>query len=167
MATTKQVIILARVAQKNCPQVFYKVRASEPLEIGEETEYPIHYNGRRYAIYTVRLVNGKVQTCNCPSHKPCYHMVQLEQKEQDRSRAAARNATLAKIRAAAADREAEIDKEIQEHIAQELAATPHAQPSEQRKIADLGTSGTLTKKPAAQAAIFLALPSRQAAKAHI
>lgn len=93
----KQVVVLARIEQNNCPQVCYKVRASEPLEIGEETEYPVYYNGRRYAIYTVRFVNCDVQSCDCPAYGNCYHKEQVQALED--ARYADRRAILARYMA--------------------------------------------------------------------
>lgn len=74
MATTKapkQVTVIARYAHKTQGKlngiVSYAVRSS---------------NGKD--IYCTTLINGKASGCGCPAHKPCYHMVQLEQKEQER-----------------------------------------------------------------------------------
>lgn len=69
MATQKQVQIIARYTHKNRENgtVSYLVRSS---------------NGK--STYCCTLINGKASGCSCPSRKPCYHMTQLEAKEQER-----------------------------------------------------------------------------------
>ncbi len=37
--------------------------------------------------YQVTLVCGKVNNCTCPSHKPCYHMEQVQKREWEREAA--------------------------------------------------------------------------------
>lgn len=85
---TKQVVhILGRIEQKDASQSCYKVRASEPLAIGETTEYPVYYHeGRRYNTYTVIFVNCVLQSCDCPSYgkKNCYHGKQCQVVETKR-----------------------------------------------------------------------------------
>ncbi len=55
-----------------------------------------HLQGRRYAVqsatharaeYTVDL---DAQTCNCPAHGPCYHIVKAQRREHEMAEAAAR-----------------------------------------------------------------------------
>jgi hypothetical protein len=75
MATTrkvaKQVHFIARYAHKTDKKlngiVSYAVRSSNSKDI-----------------YCTTLINGKASGCSCPSHKPCYHMVQLEAREASR-----------------------------------------------------------------------------------
>lgn len=73
MATQKQVQIIARYTHRNRETgmangtVSYLVRSS---------------NGK--STYCCTLINGKASGCSCPSRKPCYHMTQLEAKEQER-----------------------------------------------------------------------------------
>lgn len=86
-AEEQVVHILGRIEQQNAPQSCYKVRASEPLAIGETTEYPVYYhNGRRYNTYTVIFVNCVLQSCDCPSYgkKNCYHGKQCQVVETKR-----------------------------------------------------------------------------------
>ena len=67
----KQVKIIARIAYKRNPKaVKYIVRSSNGVDQYETTIY-----------------NGKATGCTCPATKPCYHMNQLEAKEQQRSEA--------------------------------------------------------------------------------
>jgi len=70
----KEVKITARYAHKTNGKfngmVTYAVRSS---------------NGE--VIYCTTLINGKASGCSCPSHKPCYHMHQLEEREWARYRA--------------------------------------------------------------------------------
>ena len=65
--TQKQVQIIARVQIKRNGIVVYKVRSSNGADIYETTFY-----------------NGKACSCSCPSKKPCYHMVQLQEREDAR-----------------------------------------------------------------------------------
>lgn len=71
----KEVKVIARYAHKTNGKlnglVTYAVRSS---------------NGE--TIYCSTLINGKASGCSCPSHKPCYHMKGLEQKESARQFAA-------------------------------------------------------------------------------
>ena len=36
-------------------------------------------------IYCTTLINGEASGCSCPSRKPCYHMIQLTQRETART----------------------------------------------------------------------------------
>jgi hypothetical protein len=68
---TKKVNIIARIQFKNDPRkVCYLVRSS---------------NGTDQ--YTTCLFNGKACSCSCPARKPCYHMIQLEAREAERTAA--------------------------------------------------------------------------------
>lgn len=69
--TQKQVQVIARYQLKKNGHVVYSVKSSN----GQDT-------------YTTTLVNGKAAGCDCASRKPCYHMTQLEQREQGRKDAA-------------------------------------------------------------------------------
>lgn len=75
MATTKEVLVLARYAHKTNGKlngtVSYLVRSSN----GKDT-------------YCMTLIEGKASGCSCPSRKPCYHMKGLENKESARPFAA-------------------------------------------------------------------------------
>lgn len=63
---TKTVQIIARVQYKSdSRKVVYLVRSHK----GDAT-------------YQTTMFDGKATSCTCPAQKPCYHMVQLEQKEQ-------------------------------------------------------------------------------------
>jgi hypothetical protein len=147
----KKVIVLARIEQKNAPQSCYKVRSSEPLEIGEETEYPDHYfNGRRYNVYTVHLVNCKVQSCNCPSHGKCYHAEQCQILEDERY--ADRRATLFAKYLAIETVKAEIAAISAKHS---TTVQPDVSSS---KIISISERGTLNKQTVN---LFAGLPSRQ------
>lgn len=70
---SKTVQVIARIAFKRNPRaVVYLVRSS---------------NGQD--IYRTALYDGKAVSCEgCPSHastkRPCYHMTQLERREQER-----------------------------------------------------------------------------------
>ncbi len=66
-ASTKVVRILARYQLKASGHVVYAVRPSK--------------GGDPY--YTT-IVNGKASGCTCPAMKPCYHMLQLEERETGR-----------------------------------------------------------------------------------
>lgn len=63
----KQVQIIARIAIKNSNLVVYKVRSSN----GKDT-------------YQTTFYNGKASGCTCPATKPCYHMTQLQKREDER-----------------------------------------------------------------------------------
>jgi hypothetical protein len=65
VAKTVQVIARYQINRNN--HVVYTVRSSS----GADT-------------YTCTLVDGKATGCSCPSHKPCYHMTQLEAREAAR-----------------------------------------------------------------------------------
>lgn len=71
MATTKQVVVLARYAHKTNGKlngtVTYLVKSSD---------------GKSQ--YCTTLVDGKASGCSCPAKSRCYHKTQLEAKEQDR-----------------------------------------------------------------------------------
>src|SRR2546429_2020902 len=73
----KQVQIIARYIHKTDGKpngkVSYLVRSSDG-----KTEY------------CTTLIDGKASGCSCPSHKPCYHMSQLEAKEQERKEVASK-----------------------------------------------------------------------------
>lgn len=67
-STTKEVTVLARVVFKNdSRKVVYNVLSS---------------NGKDQ--YQVYFFDGKVCSCSCPATKPCYHMVQLQAREDAR-----------------------------------------------------------------------------------
>lgn len=71
-ATSQKVVsIVARYAIKMGGQltgvIVYVVRSSK----GDTT-------------YRTTLLNGHATGCTCPANKPCYHMTQLETKEQQR-----------------------------------------------------------------------------------
>ncbi len=67
--TKKEVQIVARYQFKNdARKVAYRVHSSD---------------GRKE--YTCFLFDGKATSCECPARKPCYHMIQLEQREQERA----------------------------------------------------------------------------------
>jgi len=72
---SKEVQIIARYIHKTNGKpngtISYLVRASN----GKDT-------------YCTTIVNGQARGCTCPSHKPCYHMKQLEQKEAARKETA-------------------------------------------------------------------------------
>ena len=70
--TPKTVNIVARYFIKRNGAVVYQVRSSN----GQDT-------------YTTTLINGHATGCSCPAVKPCYHMTQLEQREQERGTAVA------------------------------------------------------------------------------
>lgn len=63
----KQVHIIARVEIKKSDLVVYKVRSSNGTDTYQTTFY-----------------NGKASGCSCPSYKPCYHMTQLQAREDER-----------------------------------------------------------------------------------
>src|SRR5260221_8042194 len=65
--TQKQVQIIARITIKKNGIVVYKVRSS---------------NGKD--IYQTTFLNGKATGCTCPATKPCYHMTQLQAREDGR-----------------------------------------------------------------------------------
>lgn len=66
--TTKVADIRYRVALKNNPRiVVYIVRSSD-----DTTDYK------------VTVVRGKVSSCDCISHKPCYHMRDVQAREDER-----------------------------------------------------------------------------------
>lgn len=68
VAAQKIVSIIARFQFKDDPRkVVYTVRSST----GTRT-------------YEVSMFNGKATGCGCDSRKPCYHMIQLEAREQER-----------------------------------------------------------------------------------
>ena len=50
-------------------------------------------------VYCTTMVNGEASGCSCPSRKPCYHMIQLTQRETARTA----KMTLAKFVASKAD----------------------------------------------------------------
>ena len=65
---TKTVVIIARIQFKSdARKVVYIVRSSD----GTKT-------------YQTYLLNGKATGCQCPSRKPCYHGLHLEQIEAAR-----------------------------------------------------------------------------------
>lgn len=75
---TKTVQVIARIQFKDdARKVVYKVRAS---------------NGRD--TYETYFYDGRATSCTCPAHKPCYHMVQLEEKEAERAAILALSADL-------------------------------------------------------------------------
>ena len=58
-----------RVEIKNKPWiVIYKVMSSNGVDM-----------------YDVTVCNGKVNNCKCPSHKPCYHMKGVQEREDERT----------------------------------------------------------------------------------
>ncbi len=65
--TQKQVQIIARVQIKRNGIVVYKVRSS---------------NGKDE--YQTTFFDGKATGCSCPATKPCYHMTQLQERENER-----------------------------------------------------------------------------------
>lgn len=70
--STKEVTVLARVEFKNdARKVVYRVLSSN----GHDT-------------YDTFFFNGKACSCSCPATKPCYHMTQLQMREQARTDAA-------------------------------------------------------------------------------
>lgn len=135
--------ILGRIEQQNAPQACYKVRASEPLEIGEETEYPVYYHeGRRYATYTVIFVNCVLQSCDCSSYgrKNCYHgkqcqVVETKRYEERRAILFARYLALAIVTEQIAAINAKYAK---------VATT--VQPEVQASLASIENRGTLNKQ---------------------
>ena len=64
----KEVKVIARAQFKANGYVVYRVLSS---------------NGRD--VYDTTLKNGKALGCSCPATKPCYHMTQLEAREQARA----------------------------------------------------------------------------------
>jgi hypothetical protein len=80
MKTTKEVTILARYAHKTDGKlngrVTYLVKSSDGT-----------------TKYCTTLIDGKPSGCSCPSRKPCYHMHQLETREQERKAVAEQFAT--------------------------------------------------------------------------
>ena len=66
--TEKQADIRYRVALKDRNIVVYKVVSSNGVDM-----------------YDVTVVRGKVNNCTCISHKPCYHMRDVQQREDDRT----------------------------------------------------------------------------------
>lgn len=68
---TRQVQPLYRVQSKSDPRkVIYIVKSSDG-----STEY------------TVSFFCGRATGCTCPSRKPCYHMIQLQRREDERQAA--------------------------------------------------------------------------------
>src|SRR5690348_1468135 len=66
--TQKQVQVIARIELKQHPGIIvYKVRSSNGVDV-----------------YETVIAYGKASSCTCPATKPCYHMTQLEAKEQER-----------------------------------------------------------------------------------
>lgn len=68
----KTVKVIARYFIKATGAIVYKVQSSK----GNET-------------YCTTIINGRATGCTCPALKPCYHMTQLEQREQERTENAA------------------------------------------------------------------------------
>ena len=69
----KQADIRYRVELKSRPRiVIYKVRSSDDTQT-----------------YDVTLVGGKVNNCTCKARKPCYHMHDVQIREDARRQAAA------------------------------------------------------------------------------
>lgn len=65
---TKQADIRFRVELKNKPWiVIYKVRSSDDTRD-----------------YNVTVIRGKVNNCDCDSRKPCYHMRDVQAREDER-----------------------------------------------------------------------------------
>jgi hypothetical protein len=65
---SKLVTVIARVFIIENANVVYIVRSSNGVDT-----------------YNTTLVNGKAVGCTCPAYKPCYHMIQVEQKEAQRT----------------------------------------------------------------------------------
>lgn len=121
----KQVIVIARYAHKHAGQltglVSYLVRSSDG-----------------HNKYCCTLKDGKAIGCSCPSRKPCYHMIQLEAKEQERRASAAQAAFKAADAIIAEPAVAEREEALMasEPVEQgERVVTPEMVASEQKKMA--------------------------------
>ena len=68
--TQKEVQVIARIEIKKNGIVVYQVRSSNGTDI-----------------YQVTVVRDHVNNCTCPARKPCYHMVQLQEREDERKTA--------------------------------------------------------------------------------
>lgn len=68
MQTAKQADIRYRVELKNRDIVVYKVVSSNGSDV-----------------YDVTVVRGHVNNCTCISHKPCYHMRDVQGREDART----------------------------------------------------------------------------------
>lgn len=95
----KTVHVIARIAFKNNSSIVtYLVRSSDGANV-----------------YTTTLYNGKASGCDCPAHKPCYHMTGCETLEAKRAEELAEAAAIAPIilgEQFASDLHAHIDDEL-------------------------------------------------------
>lgn len=76
---SKPVDILYRVTLKTSGIIVYVVLSSDGV-----------------TRYNVTVVRGKVNSCSCPSYKPCRHMAAVEAREREQARASEVLAVLAR-----------------------------------------------------------------------
>lgn len=111
-------------------QTLYRVTFKDPSRAGVVVYVVLSSDGETR--YHTTLVNGRATGCSCPAYKPCYHMSQLEAREQERAQ---REAEMAEATAVApAILGEQFSQDPEQHIEDELSDPYAAERAAWRKM---------------------------------
>lgn len=110
-------------------QPLYRITFKDPARAGIVVYVVLSSDGE--TTYTTTLVDGRATGCSCPAMKPCYHMSQLEQREQECAQKQAEMHEAAQVAPTILGEQ--FSQDLQAHVEDDLRSEPWAILSKEQK----------------------------------